>query len=138
MLKKQAHRDGSENARKHGFSDIDSAESKYQNHRSRNDRHCPQPEFSRKHAPHIRNLRMSVREQPAQNQIDQAGDTGLININTADAAGLETLNGIGPARAQAIIDYRRTVSAFTAIEDIKNVAGIGNGIFSRIRDHITV
>ena len=73
-----------------------------------------------------------------QAQADQAGDTGLININTADAAGLETLNGIGPARAQAIIDYRRTVSAFTAIEDIKKVSGIGNGIFSRIRDHITV
>ena len=64
--------------------------------------------------------------------------TGLVNINTADAAALETLNGIGPARAQAIIEYRQTVSAFGTIEDIKKVSGIGNGIFSRIRDHITV
>ena len=77
-------------------------------------------------------------EQTGSTGLEAQTETGLVNINTADSAVLETLNGIGPARARAIIDYRETVSAFGCIEDIKKVSGIGDGIFSRIRDHITV
>ena len=61
-----------------------------------------------------------------------------VNINTADAAELDKLPGIGLTRAKAIIDYRNENGAFKNIADIKNVNGIGDGIFEEIKDHITV
>jgi competence protein ComEA len=63
---------------------------------------------------------------------------GLVNINTADLATLETLNGIGPSKAQAIIDYRTQNGPFAAIGDIMNVSGIGTVTFNNIKDFITV
>jgi competence protein ComEA len=66
------------------------------------------------------------------------GTGGLIDINTASLEELDTLPGIGPTLAQAIIDYRDTVGPFLAIEDIMFVDGIGPEIFERIRDLITV
>lgn len=62
----------------------------------------------------------------------------LININTADSATLETLNGIGPSKAQAIIDYRTQHGPFAKTEDIMNVSGIGATTYSNIKDFITV
>ena len=62
----------------------------------------------------------------------------LVNINTASQTELETLNGIGPSKAQAIIDYRNTNSSFKKIEDIKNVSGIGDVTYNNIKDYITV
>ena len=62
----------------------------------------------------------------------------LININTADAAMLETLPAIGPALAQAIVDYRDANGDFETIEAIMDVQGIGQATFDAIRDLITV
>ena len=62
----------------------------------------------------------------------------LVNINTADQAALETLNGIGPSKAQAIISYRTQNGPFANIEDIMNVSGIGTATFNGIKDYITV
>src|SRR3989338_8558879 len=62
----------------------------------------------------------------------------LININTADSSSLQTLNGIGPSKAQAIIDYRVQYGAFANIEDIMNVSGIGTATYNNIKDFITV
>src|SRR5678816_4304014 len=64
--------------------------------------------------------------------------TELININTASAAELDTLPGIGPTTAQKIIDYRQQNGPFLAKEDIVNVSGIGPGTYERIKDLITV
>jgi competence protein ComEA len=61
----------------------------------------------------------------------------LININTASLAELDSLPGIGPALAQRIIDYREENGAFTTIEDIMDVSGIGPATFDRIKDLIT-
>lgn len=66
----------------------------------------------------------------------QAG--GKININTATAAELETLPGIGPVLSQRIVDYRETNGPFAAIEDIKNVRGIGEVTFGDIENLITL
>jgi len=63
---------------------------------------------------------------------------GLININTATAAQLQTLSGIGEARARDIINHREARGGFASIEEIMNVPGIGEGIFARIRYGITV
>ena len=67
----------------------------------------------------------------------QSVSSGLVDINSADLAGLMTLTGIGQAKAQAILDYRAGMGPFTGIEDIKKVSGIGEGIFAKIKDHIT-
>ena len=62
----------------------------------------------------------------------------LVNINTADSTTLQTLNGIGPSKAQAIIDYRTQSGLFAVIEDIMNVSGIGTATFNNIKASITV
>jgi competence protein ComEA len=68
----------------------------------------------------------------------EAATTELINLNTAAAAELETLPGIGPTTAQKIIDYREQNGPFVNAEDIINVSGIGPGTYERIKDLITV
>lgn len=61
-----------------------------------------------------------------------------INLNTADAAQLTGLAGIGEAKAKAILAYRDSVGGFSSIEEIMNVEGIKEGTFSRIKDDIVV
>jgi len=61
-----------------------------------------------------------------------------ININTASAEELQTLYGIGPVKAQAIIDYRNEKGFFHTIEELVNVSGIGPKTLEKIRDEITV
>ncbi len=64
--------------------------------------------------------------------------TGKININSATAAELDSLSGIGPTKAQAIIDYRNQNGPFRTIDDLLNVPGIGPKTLDTIRDQITV
>jgi competence protein ComEA len=67
------------------------------------------------------------------------GETGgKVNINTADAAALDTLPRIGPATAAHILEWRETNGRFTAIEDLMNVPGIGEKTFDGLRELITV
>ncbi len=61
-----------------------------------------------------------------------------ININTATIDELDNLPMIGETRAQAIINYRESNGPFKNINEIKNVEGIGDGIFETIKDQITV
>ena len=63
---------------------------------------------------------------------------GLININTATSEQLQTLSGIGESKAAAIISYREENGDFGSIEDIKNVSGIGDSTYEKIKDYITV
>ncbi len=63
---------------------------------------------------------------------------GKININTADSTQLQELNGVGPATAEKIIDYRKQNGRFQSIEDIKNVSGIGDKTYEKLKDHIRV
>jgi len=65
-----------------------------------------------------------------------AGQT--VNINTATLEQLDALPGIGPSKAQAVIDYRNEHGRFNSIEDIQNVKGIKEGEFSKIKDLIRV
>ena len=66
-----------------------------------------------------------------------AADTeGLVNINTASAEELKTLNGIGDVMAERIIEYR-TSHAFKNKEDIMQVNGIGQKMYDKIKDRIT-
>lgn len=61
-----------------------------------------------------------------------------VNINRADESSLTTLPGIGPSKAQAIITYREENGSFQTIDDLKNVSGIGEKTFEKLKDLIDV
>lgn len=61
-----------------------------------------------------------------------------VNLNTADAAALDTLPRIGPALAQRIIDWRAQNGRFTSVDDLLAVPGIGDRMLESIRDLVTV
>lgn len=65
-------------------------------------------------------------------------NAGRVNINTASASELDSLPGIGPTTAQAIVDYRLQNGSFQFIQDIQSVPGIGPTTYERIKDYITV
>ena len=62
----------------------------------------------------------------------------LININTANAEILDGIQGVGPTTAQNIINYRTNTGKFNKIEDIKNVTGIGEKTFEKLKGQICV
>ena len=64
--------------------------------------------------------------------------TTLIDLNTASGPQLETLPGIGPARAKAIITHRQQHGPFAAAEELTAVSGIGSGIYQNLQPLITV
>lgn len=64
--------------------------------------------------------------------------SGKVNINTADASALQTLDGIGEATARKIVQDREANGPFNTIEDLKRVSGIGDKKFEGLRDSICV
>ncbi|MEC5387970.1 helix-hairpin-helix domain-containing protein [Uliginosibacterium sp. H3] len=61
-----------------------------------------------------------------------------VNINTATEAELDSLPGVGPTKAKAIVDYRKANGNFKSIDDIKNVKGIGDKTFDDLKGQIAV
>ncbi len=62
----------------------------------------------------------------------------MININTATQTELETLNGVGPATATAIIEYREQAGNFKTVGEVTNVKGIGEKKLAKFADQIVV
>lgn len=81
-------------------------------------------------------LAVPFASETAEEEDDPAG--GLININTATSAQLQTLDGIGEVKARAIIDYRESHGDFTSVEQLTRVEGIGSATLEKIRDRISV
>ena len=77
----------------------------------------------------------SIPEEPSETRAVQ---DVKIDLNTASSEELQTLKGIGPTKAQAIIDYRNRYGGFTCIEEITEVKGIGEKTFEKIRDQIYI
>ena len=63
---------------------------------------------------------------------------GPIDINTADAAALQTLPGIGKTKAAAIIAHREAHGPFATVDDLKNVKGVGEMTLEKLKEQITV
>lgn len=80
-------------------------------------------------------LPLSTEAAPEESGTNEGN---LVNINTASAEELTTLSGIGVAKAEAIIAYRQTHGRFQTIDEIKNIEGIKEGVFNKIKDKITV
>jgi len=85
-----------------------------------------------------------VGEEPPDVAVGEAaGDPGTtpagpVNLTTADAAALEALPGVGPATAAAILEHRGKVGAFTSVEQLLDVPGIGDAKLEALRDLVTV
>lgn len=75
---------------------------------------------------------------PASRSDGGASLSGVININTATAEELDSLPGIGPSTAAAIVEDRERNGPFASPEDLMRVSGIGEGKFSKLKDQIRV
>ena len=78
-------------------------------------------------------------EQDTKEEIkEEIPENKKISINTASSEELQTLSGIGESKALSIIKYREEYGLFNTIEDIMNVPGIGEALFEKIKDDITI
>ncbi|HMH59274.1 MAG TPA: ComEA family DNA-binding protein [Galbitalea sp.] len=69
--------------------------------------------------------------------VPMATPGGKVDLNTADATALETLDGIGPALAQRILAYRAAHGGFRTVNDLQNVTGIGPKKFAAIKANVS-
>lgn len=72
------------------------------------------------------------------NKSSSGKNSQIVNLNMADKDTLMTLSGIGEAKALAIIEYRKTNGGFKTIAEIKNVKGIGEAIYAKIKNYLKV
>ncbi|PIC68877.1 comEA protein [Sporosarcina sp. P16a] len=78
-----------------------------------------------------------VYEQPATASSSSTdSSTSKVNINTANESDFQTLPGIGPAKAMAIVQYREEHGPFSQLDGIKNVSGIGDKTFEKLEPNI--
>ncbi len=75
---------------------------------------------------------------PGTSTAADAATSGPVNLNTADLAALDTLPGVGPATAQAIIDHRTKNGPFRSVDQLLEVKGIGPAKFAELRARVTV
>ncbi|HIS47372.1 MAG TPA: helix-hairpin-helix domain-containing protein [Candidatus Scybalocola faecigallinarum] len=68
----------------------------------------------------------------------EEGGQAMVNINTASADQLDALPGIGPSKAEDIINYREEHGGFSSVEELMDIPGIKSGIFDQIKDLVTV
>lgn len=80
---------------------------------------------------------LSLNETPVKQEPSKQQDI-LININTAGATELMELPGIGQAKAESIITYRKEVGQFQKAEELMNIPGIKEGLFRKIAPYVTV
>lgn len=81
---------------------------------------------------------ISAQTSENENVLPDSESLDLVNINTASSSQLMTLSGIGESRAADIIAYRQEHGNFKSIEELKNVTGIKDGVFNKIKDYISV
>ena len=83
------------------------------------------------------------RSEPAaaeetHEKVDSLLEGEKIDLNTASAADLERLPGIGSARAKAIVEYRGEHGSFSSVDELQKVDGIGSGILEKLRPYVAV
>ena len=84
------------------------------------------------------NTSSSVSAEISDNKDGQTTASNKVNINTANVAQLQQLNGIGEKKAQQIIAYRQKNGQFKSIEELKQVSGIGEKTFVALKDQLEV
>lgn len=79
-----------------------------------------------------------VAQEAGRAPAGNGAPAAAVNLNTATAAQLEALPGVGPAMAQRILEYREQTGGFKKIEELMNVRGIGEATFLKLKELITV
>lgn len=83
----------------------------------------------------------SKEEQAGEQKIsgeNRTADDGKVNLNTATKEELMTLSGIGEVKAEAIIRYREERGGFTSVEELKEIEGIKEGVFGKVKDQVKI
>ncbi len=93
---------------------------------------APTPTIAPRHRP------TTTLASSSNGNSDSSPTRGLVNLNTATAAQLDELPGVGPATAKAILDHRESKGKFSKVEDLMNVAGIGASKFAALKDLVVV
>lgn len=75
---------------------------------------------------------------PYLNEMATSADDGLVDLNSADVEKLCSVPGIGEAKALAIIEYRESNNGFNDIEELKNIPGIKESTFNKIKPYVYV
>ncbi|MDE5977265.1 MAG: helix-hairpin-helix domain-containing protein [Turicibacter sp.] len=83
------------------------------------------------YVPHIEDSEEQLIEMPSQ-----VSDSEKVSLNQATMSELETLPGIGPSKATAIIQYREEFGKFKSLEELTNVSGIGEKTLEKLRDYL--
>ncbi len=83
------------------------------------------------------NVAIAAGNEPA-GHAGGAAIAGVVNVNSATAEELSLLPGVGPAKAQAILEYRKQHGAFKRVDDLSEVKGIGDKALERMRPHVTL
>jgi competence protein ComEA len=80
----------------------------------------------------------AVKQGKAPKQVVSAASTEIINLNTATAAQIATLPGVGPKTADLIVQYRQKNGPYKKVEEIMNVRGVGEKSFLKLKSRLTV
>ncbi|WP_415635205.1 ComEA family DNA-binding protein, partial [Propionibacterium acidifaciens] len=67
-----------------------------------------------------------------------SGQGDALDLNSATASQLEELPGIGPVLAERIVEWRTQHGRFSRVEELQEVDGIGEKLYSRVKDHVRV
>ena len=85
----------------------------------------------------IRNINdVNMETEIENNEVSEESDDGKISINNSDISKLKEIPGVGEVKANSIILYREKNNGFKSIEELKNVDGIGEKTFEKIKDSI--
>ena len=85
----------------------------------------------------IRNINdVNIDIEAENNEVNEESGDGKISINDSDISKLKEIPGIGEVKANSIISYREKNNGFKSIEELKNVDGIGEKTFEKIKDNI--
>jgi len=80
----------------------------------------------------------AINNNSPTNSLPVPTSNGKISLNRATLDQLDSLTGIGPVKAQAIIDYRNSQGGFKSVEELMNVKGIGQATFDKIKSDLTI
>ncbi len=85
--------------------------------------------------------KITIKEKDSESkntESEEIQQNQKISINNATLDELQTISGIGKSKAESIISYREENGSFKSIEDLLNVNGIGEALFEKIKDYITI
>lgn len=85
---------------------------------------------------------ISTTQQHSSNTVVEVNDTtafsGVLNLNTCTEEDLANIDGVGEKRAFLIVAYRDKLGSYTSVEQIKDISGIGDGVYDQISPYLTV